>query len=170
MKKVKTLLLSTILVVMFNGCAKDGETGPQGPQGNANVTSLTLIIPSSGWVHLGTSGQPSDMYEVVSSASNITNDIVTKGTVSVFASSDNGAHWTALPFTFHGTNYSESWSFSYGLNQIVIDIQDSDHLTVAPSGTVQFKVVATASSNRIKNPNVNWNDYYSVKSTYNLAD
>ncbi len=170
MKKVKALLLSTIIVVMFNGCAKDGETGPQGPQGNANVSSLNLVFVSTNWVHIGTAGQPDDMYQLTTAASIITSDIVNKGSVLVYVSSDGGTHYTALPFTFYGSNYSESWTFSYSANELVLNVQDSDHLTPVPNAVLDVKIITTASSNKIKNPNVDWNNYDEVKSALNLMD
>lgn len=88
--------------------------------------------------------------------------------------SGNGTLWTALPYTYPtGTgsaNYSESWIFSYQLNNLVLDMQDSDFFTQAPTSTVFVKVVAVASAGRKANPDLDWTNYSAVKAAFDLKD
>lgn len=115
-------LLMLISIVILNGCAKDGATGPAGKDGNANVKSQTITITESQWNHTGTVGEPGDGYEAIQTSSIITSDIVSKGAVMAYLSVDN-LEWGSLPFTVPtGVSstepYSESWLISYKTNQI----------------------------------------------------
>lgn len=172
MKKVKTLLLSTILVVMFNGCAKDGETGPAGPagkDGNSNVHSQTFNINPSQWYHVGVNGQAGDGYQTDETCSLITTDILNSGAVLVYYSTNNSL-WNSLPLTVPYSGFSQSILVQYSLNQISFIVADSDNNTVQPAVVIYFKVVVMSSTQKVSNPNINWNNYNEVQAVFNLKD
>src|ERR1700761_2114450 len=89
MKKLLLLMLTGGALV-FNSCSK---TGPQGPQGNANVIGSSAFTVSS-WSQTGSS------YYASFSDPDITNDIVNTGAVEVYklyVSSNGSTSWTNLP-------------------------------------------------------------------------
>src|ERR1035441_9901786 len=50
MKNLMKYILIAAIALIFNSCAKDGPTGPQGVPGNANVITYTFTTDSSGWL------------------------------------------------------------------------------------------------------------------------
>ncbi len=145
--------------LIFSGCAKDGETGPQGPAGatgNANVIATSTLTAS--WVLSGT------YYVAGMTVPAITQDIVDKGSVQVFT--QYGDEWWALP-DLNGVN---STQFGFGLGNVSLLNSNSDGSTPSFPSVSIFRVVVISSSNRMANPNVNWKNYKEIEQAFNLKD
>lgn len=171
--KTKKLLITAFMIISgsailtFNGCkGKDGAPGAQGPagtNGNANVTSGTVTV--SNWTYDGTN----KLYKATIIDNNITQAIVDEGVVLVYLISGGGN--LALPVTIYPTStYSETISFVYGLQQVVLSIQDSDLTQPGTPGSINFRVVKIAPSGIIAHPDVDFKNYTQVKAAFNLND
>lgn len=140
----------------FSGCTKTGPPGPQGvqgpqgPQGNANVIGSDPFTVSS-WSKDG------NMYYANFSSSDITTDIVDRGIVSVFKSyaTSAGPEWSPLP----DVNGNVSTVFNFYDNGFSIYVQNTDGTTTAFPGSVTFRMVVVAPSQKQANPNTNWNNF-----------
>lgn len=52
--KYASVVCFAALAMFLGGCAKDGETGPPGKDGNANVTTILDTIQPSDWTLIAT--------------------------------------------------------------------------------------------------------------------
>lgn len=158
--------------LLFTNCAKDGKAGPQGPtgpqgpagiNGNANVKSQIIATTSADWTGNG------EVYVAIKTCSVITTDIHEKGAVMVYIK--DGSEYIALPFSAHSnsSNYTSHYFFTTAVGTITIYVQDDDGFTPNPSNQT-FKVVAIASSQITKHPNLDLKNYQEVKKVLQLAD
>ncbi len=101
--KLKTLAtVCFVATLIFTSCTKAGPVGPAGSAGPTGATGATgpsnvavvdsFYVPSSAWVNTGT-GE----WKYTYSNSNITEQIVSKGTVEVFGWSTAYPDWYAWP-------------------------------------------------------------------------
>ncbi len=176
--KVVVVLLTAVMTM---SCSKDGAMGPQGNagldgingtngmngiNGNANVlgsnsfSTITTNWASSGGGVIWTAN--------LTGASSITQNIVDKGIVSVFRMyTVNGAtQWAPLP----DTNINQNLSFSYGVGTISFLMQSTNGVAIANPGAITLRYVVISPSNRMANPNTDWNDYNQVKAVLHLQD
>lgn len=149
------MILSSILTTF--SCTKEGKQGDPGPagangvNGNANVVSQTFDVYSWSWSSNNT----------WLNATIITQSIVNSGSVSVFMeTSPYSGQWAAIPLNMSGVQISYAYEVNY------VNVISSPQ----PSSLERFKVVAIASSARIANPNIDYNNYYEVKGAFNLKD
>lgn len=151
-----------IALLAFVVMACEGEQGPTGPTGNANVVTGTFIVDSLAWADTlwtypianGTVGRPARVFNQV--VPGITSDIANNGTVFVYLHVPDGltfdlVNWTPLPFHQAGlTNgYLVSWKYAYAAGKIQLAyMHESTDNTAAPpaSGVTlpdyEFKYVA----------------------------
>lgn len=165
--KMTTALL--LLSAALGSCVKGdkGDTGPQGPTGstgatgatgNANVTAYNITINSGDWVNAG-----SGLYYVDVPFSQITADIVSNGSVTMFEQGSSGV-WIAMPYSeYVSATASLYFGFNYSLGSTRIFIQNSAGGNINFSGTYYFKAVVIPSSQRKVNSKVDWNNYNQVK-------
>ena len=153
MRKLTLALL--MLTLVLNSCTKKGDTGPQGPQGNANVHGGSATVNFT-W-DAGNGYGIADMTD-----DDITQNIVDYGAVAVFRSNGSGG-WISLPYTdYTTTGLSFSYYFVYTLNAVRIYYSQADLGNSAMPTSATFKVVAIAASQKQANPNTNWNNYDEV--------
>ncbi|MGA2624940.1 MAG: hypothetical protein ABSF91_13860 [Bacteroidota bacterium] len=178
MKKV--LLMACILIsfaVIILGCkAEKGDSGPTGPQGNANVKSKTVAVTSSNWVY---STSPNE-FAVNITDGDITQDIVDHGMVLVYMSNGSGA-WIPLPIigyttgTSGGNTYDLEYKLSpvYGLSGVTIwyyVVTDPFVWIPANPGSQTFKIITVASLAKASVAQVDLNNYEKVKNALHLED
>ena len=159
------MAILSIAMLVF-GCSKDGadgtdgingSNGTNGTNGNANVVGTTdfTILPTD-W-------QTSGNLKYVSIGNNgITQNIVNSGIVMVYQKS--GDAYVALPFSYQGIDRG----FSFGLNYLQITLSASSPFTV--TGNTVIRAVIITASNKMANPNINWNNYDEVKDKFKLID
>ena len=94
MKRINYFLALILFGIIFASCTKQGPTGPQGAQGNANVTSNSYTITS--W----TTGNY--FYYTNLSVPALTSSILNSGAIEVYWSIDGGTSWNRLPKTVEG--------------------------------------------------------------------
>ena len=183
----KTILKSVVILLtamITVSCSKDsaaGETGPAGPtgatgptgpagtngtngtNGNANVIGTNSVsVPPSNWFNSGDNTSWSTFLNVPA----ITQEIVDRGAVSVFFQLNTS--WIALPYSNPQNHYFTNYGFSLGAVEINISTEFGYILT--SPGTNIYRVVVISPSNKIANPNTDWNDYNQVKEALHLQD
>lgn len=182
--KVAVVLLTAVMTM---SCSKDGAMGPQGnagPQGIAGTNGTNGANGTNG-INGNANVLGSDPFSTTTSnwtsysggtfwtanltgASSITQNIVDKGIVMVFRKyTSNGAtEWSPLPDTIGNVNIS----FNYGLGYITFYAQSTNFTAITNPGAITFRYVVISPSNRMANPNTDWNDYNQVKAVLHLQD
>lgn len=173
----KTIISILFVVAAISGCKKEqgpagpsGSAGTNGTNGNANVTSITVI--TTNWAVINDDGI-NYWYEKSIAWYGITQDIKDKGMVMVYAD-DGAGGWIALPYSVSGTDFSNSLNYYINVGSVTIRVTGYDITFGSPgafayNGSI-FRIVAIASSIRMQNPNVDWNDYQEVKKMFHLED
>ncbi len=161
---VGLFILMGISYTLLNSCkGKDGAPGAQGPQGNANVVSgLTTV---TNWTYDGTN----KLYTATIIDNNITQAIVDNGAVLVYLVGVSGGN-LLLPATIYpAASYSETLTSWYNLQQVIIQVQDSDLTQPNNPGSLKFRIVKI--SGRIaSHRNIDFENYELVKRAFNLKD
>ena len=173
--KTAVVLLTAIMTI---SCSKDGAMGPagangaagaagangtNGTNGNANVIgSVTVSVLPSNWTN---GGGTSTSWSTILTSQAITQAIVDKGMVSVFC--QVGSEWQALPSSNPQNHYFFNYAFYIGA--VEVNLTSQSGYTVTP-GTNVFRIVVISASNKMANPNTNWNDYDQVKEVLHLQD
>jgi hypothetical protein len=192
-KKSIFIYLLFAAIIFIIGCAKDGETGPagadgvngangtngtngingtNGSNGNANVSQSNFTVNGSDWTYNNLPVWDQSL-TVILNDNDITQNIIDSGIVMVYLSLNSPAtEWFALPFTqkLNGNYLSQTWAFAYSLNNVTIKFYFSDGSSPSTPSTNYFKVVVISGTQRIANPNVNWNNYQEVKAFLNLSE
>ena len=163
MKKT-ILILTAFFALTITSCKKDDDSNFQ-----PKASTLLFTLYNNNWGHIGTSGSAGDGYEADLLATNITTEIAATGTVLCYISFNNSS-WVQLNYTVPFDTYSESWDGSFSAGHYIIDVLDSDHLTLNPGGPVYCRVVTLNNVARMKNPNVDYTKYEEVKRAFNLKD
>jgi len=149
--------------LLFTGCKK-GDTGPagaNGTNGNANVVSSSLT--TSAWTYVSPSWEMTFTYPA------ITQNILDNGAVLVYV--QQGSNYYQLPYTFYpASTYSRTYTFVHYLGGMKVFVTDSDLTMPSNPGSLTFKVVVIAASQRMANPNVNYDNYNEVKKAFDLKD
>jgi hypothetical protein len=174
MKKVKFICMALLAMVAMASCR--GPQGPQGPAGNANVASSTLTIYPNDWnwdqFYVDDEGYSRGQYWVTVDYQNITENVFNYGAVLVYMDV-NGA-WSQLPLTY----YYEDGDYLAEASLEVATLSDggvtiywtqSDFWKVQPD-THAFKIVAIEANYYQSRSDVNYSDYESVKTAFQLAD
>ena len=182
LKSMKKTFLKTGLVLVVAllaiSCSKDGETGPAGPagangtngtngiDGNANVYgSNTVQFAASNWTsQFGGTWWTSSITNV----SSITQTIVDRGIVLVFRKyTDNGQTvWAPLP----DVNTNINLSYEFGVGTIYLIVQSTNAVAISNPSAITLRYVVISPSNKMANPNTDWNDYNQVKEALHLQD
>jgi len=162
--KTRLFTGAVVIALFFAGCK--GDTGAQGPQGNANVTGGTYAITS--W-----SDNSGDYYTEFSDP-DLTADIQDGGAVEAFISIDNGGSWTSIPETYVSTLENAFWSYTYSVGAVRVDFvwngaDDGDPNTLF-SATVLVKVVCIAPADvaKMKANHIDMKDYNQVQAYIKL--
>ena len=175
--KIMTLACAGIaaaLILSVSSCVKGdkgpkGDTGTPGTNGVANITSFTLNAPAGSWTHVGTAGQAGDGYMVSYSIPALTSQIISDGAVMCYYVS--GSTIGALPWTFSVyQNISSTLYFEASPGTVKITMSDSDFNTLAPTGSMLFKLVLIPPALIKKNPDVDLSDYNKVKAAFQIVD
>ncbi len=152
-----------------------GTAGTPGKDGNANVKSRVVTVNASDWIKsfYGTS-TTQYYYRVNLPIPEVTKEILDKGLVMTYRSnsSSNANSFISLPFTSAfsaGTStFITTWTPVHYEGGVTIWKEDSDLLTLEPTGGYTFKVVAITPSGLAAHPNVNYKNYAEVAATFNL--
>lgn len=152
-----------------------GVTGAAGKDGNANVKGQLFLVNASDWIKTfyGTS-TTEYYYRATLPVPAITKDVLDKGLVVTFRSnsSTNANSFISLPyssaFAFGSTTYITNWTPVHYEGGVTVWKEDSDLLTLAPTGGYTFKVVVVTPFGLASNPNVDWKNYAAVAKALDL--
>ena len=153
MKIIRSIrLLSFIALGSLIGCNlfPEGERGPRGPEGNANVKSYTLSVPPSAWTELGAAGTPGHMYSaLVDTFSVLTSDTASTGMVLVYRIRSDifQTVYIPLPCEDAEAGFTRRWEFLYAPGSIGFTVMHDDNNTLQPTATENFKIVLATSLN-----------------------
>jgi len=177
MKKTIFLVFIVIAVILTSNGCKKGDTGTQGPagtngtngtngtDGNANVHAMTVHVLNSDWAWNSTLAY--SMKDI--SVPFLTSDIVSKGAVLGYMSTDT-LSWTALPFIkFFTSGVHREFSFVSSLNNVRLTVTDYDLTEPSTPGSYYFKIICIAPSALSSHLNTNWKNYAEVKKEFNLS-
>ena len=124
-------------------------------QNNLNIQEVTI----TNWVG------DANGYEGKIEGATLTPELLTNGVVMCYWKNDGS--YTAMPLTFSEGTYISHWIFSQNASSISIFNYDDDGLTPDP-GSQTFKIAIFTKAGLINHPNVDINDYESVKKEFNL--
>lgn len=171
---MKKLIFMAALAAMLSGCAKDGDTGPQGPQGNtgpqgnpgiSQIKCIYKYLSASDFITVSTSGN-SYKKKAAIYISEMTSSVLNDGLVMVYKENATDV-WQALPYTYFFSGSSIMYhSFTVEPNWINIYLESETNFTV--SGIWSYKIVIASNRLRAANPDLNWNDYKEVARRFNL--
>lgn len=153
---IKFLLTSTLIasMLMLNGCSgSDGEVGPKGDTGTANVIY-------SGWISTPFSGSGST-YTASLSVPKLTQEMLDKADIRVYWS--EGGRVLTLPYaqTLSGTSYTVHQRFYLGRIDFVANYSIS---------TQSFRYVIIPGGESARKKSLSQMSYEEVKSLYNMPD
>ncbi len=159
--KIKILLVASLIcTTSFIGCQKGntGPTGASGANGNTNVHSYTFTVNTLDWLV----AQKGYYYADIP-FSQITQDIVDNGTVSMFYSlNSTGTNWIALPSAIVTSTLSLYYGFNYSLGNIRVYAENSTNGIITFPNPTYYKSVIISGTLRKLNPHTNWNNYNEV--------
>lgn len=168
MKNLLILFFGLVLTISFTACEKEGPIGPQGPQGATGATgqsaldaktfnySLTFTSSDTWQSYGGITGYDAD-------------DVIITYIYSELISGDQ--YWTQIPYNNGSVHYYPQFSQSTGY--MFINTAKSNGTSGSPwASTVTrgFKSVLIKSSQRAKQPDLDYSDYLQVKEAFNLED
>lgn len=167
----KLTLICMTLIAMIGAVSCRGPQGPAGQDGNANVVSTTITIPSNNWKwDNNTSWRVDIEYKAISA------DIVDHGAVLVYMEDRNT--WRQIPYTFYYSDFIEDVEYFYS-SSLELSIYD-DGLSIfwtennfsdeyRPAET-RFKIVVIAANYYNSRSDVDYSDYEAVKAAFQLKD
>lgn len=130
---MKKIIFATSIIVtglLFNSCTKNKV---------AEIKTFQFAIQPSEWVESGTVGTPDYAYIATHNIADITAAVVSNGAVLGYIG--NSSAWIALPYTLTNTSWSTIINYAYTTGQVAINVKDTDLLSIAPAGTLTFKMV-----------------------------
>ena len=167
--KTKLLLTLTAILFLYSQCKKGdtgpqgtngttGPTGPTGSTGNANVISSIDTIPPGAWFNSSANHWLAGWN--VNSITDVWNDVVL-----VYIHATAGGSWWALPTANY---FLANDRIDYSYNTGTVNVQYTN--ASAPTVSITFKTVVIPPALAHQNPNVDYNDYAQVKSTFHIQD
>lgn len=155
MNTFKLTMLSLLVVtgITTSSCVKKHEQNF--PHTEMNIQEVTI----TNWVgdEFG--------YEGTVVGESLTPELLADGVVMCYLK--DGSSYIAMPITLSEGTYISHWVFSQNASSISIVNYDDDGATPNP-GTQTFKIAIFSQAGLINHPNVDINDYESVKKEFNL--
>lgn len=132
MKKTIIVCLAFLSLALFiSSCTKEGDIGPAGKDGNANVSSKYYTVSSWSVPAAGS------IYTDIAN-SDITQSVIDSGSVMVYLNVNNA--WTPLPYNRYYSNHFIATTFQCTAGNVRIIVTESD-LTNPPQDILSLKVV-----------------------------
>ena len=180
MKKLSIFCMTVLAVAFMASCR--GPQGPAGQDGNANVASSTLTIKDSDWdwnlFFVDSNGDERGQYYVTIDYPAINSNVYNYGAVLAYMYVEGT--WSQVPLTYY---YSPDDDENGNPNLYAASIEvatlddggvrlfwtQNDLWKVRPD-THDFKIVAIEASVYANRSDVDYSDYNSVKTAFQLAD
>ena len=165
MKKIKFKMFLVLMLISAFSCTKEGkqgEPGINGVDGNANVK--TIMVWDVSWSY------SSPSYQTTIPHNDITQDLVDRGVVLVYARLNSGAY-NQLPTTFYqSSSYSTSIEVASIAGSVTLFWTDSDLSQPSYPAINDFKIVLIPSAAKIAKPYVDYSNYEEVKASFGIKD
>lgn len=144
----------------------DGVDGVDGKDGVANIETYTFFVDSATW-----NGPNGSSINNSINVPQITAEIVERGTIQVFQTSDNtnpqSTSWRAVPYT--NAVFSYSYSYNVGIIDLILTVTvNGSAPTLAAARDHTYKVVIIPPAALLEG--VDYDDYQAVKMIYGLED
>lgn len=182
MKSISTSRLGhfTLLAALVALPACEGPTGPQGEDGNANVTTVSLDAADITWTEGDFLGRVANEYTFSPSA--VTQDVVDHGTVLGYFNLF-GETWHPMPWTWENDagTIRQYLTFTYDVEEITLYAYETSG--VLNPGVTEFRfltmtdntVTASASSDesieaRLEAAGVDIGNYHEVAAYLGVSD
>ena len=178
-KRIKAALAGLVIIgLTLTACSgDDGDTGPRGPagvdgtngvDGTANVTSNTYNVLAADWTliqFVDGGGNPVafELRDTITGVTSITQDVVDKGTVQAFISTDDGVSWSAMPFS----NFTDNCFYRYEASTVYLTVNRAT-LSAPTAIDVDIKVVAIPAAAMIDGVDVT--NYEELQAVYGLEE
>ena len=130
---MKKIIFTTSIIaagLFFNSCTKNKV---------AEIKTFQFDIQPSDWYENGTAGQSNHLYYISHSIPDITDAVVSSGTVLGYMG--NSSVWLALPYTETYPSYISEYNYQYQAGAVYILLKDSDLFTSPPAGIITIKIV-----------------------------
>lgn len=165
MRKVHVYIAVITLGIFIVSCTKEGkqgEPGINGVDGNANVK--TIMVWDVSWSY------SSPSYQTIIPHNDITQDLVDRGVVLVYARLNSGAY-NQLPTTFYqSSSYSTSIEVASIAGSVTLFWTDSDLSQPSYPAINDFKIVLIPSTAKLAKPDLDYSNYEEVKASFGLKD
>jgi len=142
MKQLFALAPMALIGLILSSC--EGQEGPAGPSGNANVRRIDITVNSGDWSEQGSAGQSNHSWiAVVPNIDALTDSIANNGLVLVYKQDNflGEAVYTPLPYVESFSGNQRFWEFQYAPGDIGFTVKDTDLNTPEPTASIQYKVV-----------------------------
>lgn len=140
-KLLITISIISVLLIIASCEGPQGEDGPKGADGNANVNSLIFDVEPNNWLG-DTNG-----YQVKLKIEEIDNEIYTDGAVLVYMLNNeqsNNKSFNKLPYTYIDSSFVEYMDYNVYIGRIEITIRQTEvgvNKTLRPGNPMAFKVL-----------------------------
>ncbi|MDP2386162.1 MAG: hypothetical protein Q8M29_07310 [Bacteroidota bacterium] len=174
MKTIIQIVIMLTLVILTNGCSKQGPIGPKGDEGkvgnngNANVSSATFTMSSWFW--------SAPYYYADLSIPELTTTNANTAAVMVYFNTTGGTTWVALPYTQYHSPYNYYMGFNTGVGNVEVtwfydsSLSSGSDPNAFYGTTIKCKVVVIPPAIKKKHPDLDLTNYEAVKKCFNLAD
>jgi hypothetical protein len=171
MKKTIQITVIAVLMLLAEGCTKQGPVGPageNGANGNANVTSTTFIMNTWHW--------NAPHYYSNLTIPELTASNASSAAVMVYFNTDGSNNWSALPYTHYHSPYNYYMGFNTGVGLVQVtwfydsSLSSGNDPNTFYSATVRCKVIVIPPSVRLANPDLDLKNYETVKKRFKLKD
>lgn len=171
---MKKLIFMAAMAALLSGCAKDGDTGPQGPQGNtgpqgnpgiSQIDYFYNVLTSTDFVNVSTTTNTYKKKAAIN-IPELNNSVLFDGLIIIYKENASDV-WQALPYTNFFSNGSIMYnSFTAEPQWINIYLESETNFYI--SGIYSYKIIIASDGLRAANPDLNWNDYKEVSRRFNL--
>jgi hypothetical protein len=151
----KLISMAAVAALLFTGCAKDGDTGPAGATGATGAAGPDAKVYMHPVVYL-----TGDM----SSVFTFDTPIQSSDVVLVYINNIGTTIYSPLPFKGMIDNVTLDMYFNVSTDNVFIN----NRTPVTAAVITDCKIVVISGHYRQANPNVDYNNYAEVASTFNL--
>ncbi len=160
MKKLRILTLGLLAATaLLSTSCKKAVTEHELNYPHTEIDVQEYTVAANDWIGDG------DGYSASLSSDMLTSELLTDGIIMCYIKEGN--EYLAMPITRSYGSYISHWGFSHGSSSLTFWNYDDDGATIAP-GDQTFKIAVFSQAGLIAHPDVDIQDYESVKKAFNL--
>jgi hypothetical protein len=160
MKKLRILTLGLLAATaLLSTSCKKAVTEHELNYPHTEMDVQEYTVAENDWIGDG------DGYAASLSSDMLSSELLTDGIIMCYIK--EGDEYLAMPITRSYGSYISHWGFSHGSSSLTFWNYDDDGATIAP-GDQTFKIAVFSQAGLIAHPDVDIQDYESVKKAFNL--